>query len=54
MQEAWLRGQPLTLHGFVYGLNDGLLNDLAIEVDSAATLEATYAQAVARLDSVSR
>src|SRR5687768_6955573 len=31
VQEAWQRGQPLALHGFIYGLTDGLLNDLAIE-----------------------
>ena len=54
VQEAWLRGQELTLHGFVYGLNDGLLNDLAIEADSAAALEVSYPQAIARLDSVTR
>lgn len=54
VQEAWLRGQALTLHGFVYGLSDGLLNDLAIEADSAATLATTYARAIARLDSVAR
>jgi carbonic anhydrase len=54
VQEAWQRNQAVTLHGFIYGLSDGLLNDLAIEVDSAAALKAAYAQAVARLDSVTR
>jgi carbonic anhydrase len=54
VQEAWLRGQALTLHGLVYGLNDGLLNDLAIEADSAAALEASYPLALARLDSATR
>jgi carbonic anhydrase len=49
VQEAWLRGQALTLHGFVYGLNDGLLNDLAIEADSAAALKTSYTKAIARL-----
>ena len=51
-QDAWRRGQPLTLHGFVYGLDDGLLNDLAIEADSAAALEASYARAIGRLSSL--
>ena len=51
VQDAWRRGQPLTLHGFVYGLNDGLLKDLSIETDSAAALELSYARAVAQLAS---
>lgn len=28
VQEAWRRGQPLDLHGWIYGLADGLLRDL--------------------------
>lgn len=28
VQDAWVRGQPLTVHGWVYGLQDGLLHDL--------------------------
>ena len=27
VQEAWRRGQPLTVHGWVYALSDGLVND---------------------------
>ena len=49
VQDAWQRGQALALHGFVYGLQDGLLNDLAIEGDSASALKASYAKAVSRL-----
>jgi carbonic anhydrase len=47
VQEAWARGQPVTLHGFVYGLQDGLLRDLGFEADSMAGLERDYATAVA-------
>ena len=28
VQDAWVRGQSLTVHGWVYGLQDGLLHDL--------------------------
>jgi carbonic anhydrase len=28
VQDAWFRGQALTVHGWVYGLKDGLLRDL--------------------------
>jgi len=28
--DAWERGQPLTVHGWVYGLHDGLIRDLGM------------------------
>ena len=46
VQDAWERGQPLTLHGWVYGLKDGLLVDLHMTVDDNEGLESVYAQAV--------
>jgi carbonic anhydrase len=49
LQDAWSRGQPLTLHGLVYGLKDGLLNDLGIEAESLAHLAAQYPAAIARI-----
>lgn len=30
VQDAWLRGQELAVHGWIYGLADGLLRDLAV------------------------
>ena len=30
VQEAWERGQPLEVHGWIYDLKDGLLHDLAV------------------------
>jgi carbonic anhydrase len=30
VEDAWARGQPLTVHGVVYGLEDGLLRDLRV------------------------
>ncbi len=32
VRDAWARGQPLAVHGFIYGLEDGLLRDLEITV----------------------
>jgi carbonic anhydrase len=49
VQDAWSRGQPLTLHGWVYGLRDGLLQDLRLTVDGPAALDATYREALAAL-----
>jgi carbonic anhydrase len=33
VQEAWARGQTLRLHGWVYGLGEGLLHDVGITLD---------------------
>ena len=42
VQAAWRRGQDLTVHGWIYGLEDGLLRDLGVSMDSAEGLAATY------------
>ena len=36
VEEAWARGQDVTVHGLVYGLEDGLLRDLGVSTDGAA------------------
>jgi carbonic anhydrase len=38
VQDAWERGQSLTIHGCIYGLEDGLLRDLGVTVSSADEL----------------
>ena len=30
VQDAWTRGQALTVHGWIYGLRDGLVRDLEV------------------------
>jgi carbonic anhydrase len=47
VQDAWARGQPLTLHGWVYGLSDGLLQDLHMVIRGEDVLPQTHARAVA-------
>jgi carbonic anhydrase len=49
VQDAWARGQPLAVHGWVYGLHNGLLQDLGITVDAAADAARVYADALAAL-----
>ena len=46
MQDAWTRGQPITVHGWIYGVGDGLLRDLRCSVDNADALAEAYAVAV--------
>jgi carbonic anhydrase len=33
VQDAWARGQSLWVHGWVYSLANGLVNDLNVTVD---------------------
>lgn len=44
--DAWERGQPLTVHGWVYGLHDGLLRDLGMNASNAAEAAEAYAKAL--------
>jgi carbonic anhydrase len=46
VQNAWARGQELVVHGWIYGLEDGLLRDLGISVDSADSLASAYRRAL--------
>ena len=46
VQDAWSRNQALTLHGWVYGLKDGLLQDLHMVVRGTDVLDDTYRAAV--------
>ena len=46
VQSAWQRDQELVVHGWIYGLHDGLLRDLGISVDSADALNAAYQSAL--------
>lgn len=42
VQNAWKRGQAITVHGWIYGLKDGLVNDLGVTIDSADQLDDTF------------
>jgi carbonic anhydrase len=49
IQEAWARGQPVSVYGWIYGLADGLLCDLGMDVANAADLAPCYDAAVRAL-----
>ena len=51
VQDAWERGQSVVVHAWVYGLHDGLLNDLNITVTRASELPEAYALALVALTS---
>jgi carbonic anhydrase len=44
--DAWDRGQELTVHGWIYGLQDGLLRDLGITVSRADEAATAYQKAI--------
>ena len=54
MQDAWARGQRVALHGWVYGLKDGLLHDLHITLDSVEGMASLYRSAIAGLPAARR
>jgi carbonic anhydrase len=39
VQDAWARGQPLSVHGWVYSLANGLVNDLNVGISSLEDYE---------------
>ncbi len=47
--DAWDRGQELTVHGWIYGLQDGLLRDLEVSVAGADEIAGVYQQAISAL-----
>ena len=48
MQDAWARGQKVTVHGWVYGLRDGLLKDLKVSMDAPETVLEAFRTAIKR------
>ena len=54
VQDAWERGQSLAVHGFVYSLADGLLNDLNACVAGPDELSSIYRMTIADPDSSSK
>jgi len=50
VQDAWTRGQDVSVHGWVYSLTDGLIHDMQVSSSSAEEVMPRYAEAIARLD----
>jgi len=49
VRDAWDRGQDLSVHGWVYGLQDGLLRDLHTTVSTPEATASAYRAALAAL-----
>lgn len=42
VQNAWHRGQDLSVYGWVYGLEDGLINDLGLVITGSEQIPSLY------------
>ena len=51
VHDAWLRGQELVIHGWVYGLYNGLLQDMKITIAGPEQVGTAYDDALAGLQS---
>jgi Carbonic anhydrase len=49
VRDAWERGQPLAVHGWIYGLTDGRLRDLGMTVERLDALAERYQAALKQL-----
>ena len=48
LQDAWARGQKIAVHGWVYGLKDGLLKNLHVTMDRRETVVEVFGAAIKR------
>ncbi|OHC67254.1 MAG: GNAT family N-acetyltransferase [Rhodocyclales bacterium RIFCSPLOWO2_02_FULL_63_24] len=49
VQDAWQRGQGLTIHGWIYGLKDGLVRDLGLTISAPNHIAERYELALSTL-----
>ena len=49
VRDAWHRGQSVTVHGWIYGIKDGLLRDLNVTASNPAEAEEAYQKAQAAI-----
>ncbi|WP_413111077.1 carbonate dehydratase [Thaumasiovibrio sp. DFM-14] len=49
MQTAWDRGQKVKVHGWIYGIDDGVLRDLGVTTDSRENVEISFQSAMSEI-----
>ena len=49
MKDAWARGRVVTVHGWIYGVHDGLLQDLLVSVSNPHQLQELHQAAVSKI-----
>ncbi|WP_372742055.1 carbonate dehydratase [Neptunomonas sp.] len=53
-QDAWEKGQELTIHAWVYGLDNGLIQDLNFCISAQDSIEAGYVEAIESINQLSQ
>jgi carbonic anhydrase len=48
MQDAWSRGQKVAVHGWVYGLKDGIVKDLDVTMTGSQEVVDVFRRAFKR------
>jgi carbonic anhydrase len=48
MQDAWGRGQKVAVHGWCYGLKDGLVKDMGVSMQSPSDVVPVFRNAFRR------
>ena len=46
VQDAWMRGQKLSVHGWVYGIHDGLLREMGVAASSREEAATVYSDTI--------
>ena len=54
MIDAWAKGQKVSIHGWAFGVHDGLLQDLNMTISDPAELDTLYRAAVDRVGDTRR
>ena len=49
LKDAWTRGRVVTVHGWIYGVHDGLLQDLLVSVSDPAQLPGLHTAAIEKI-----
>ncbi len=52
IQDAWRRGQTVTIHGWVYGLHNGILEDLRVDLTDLHPIEKVYQRALQQVQTM--
>ncbi|AZQ89696.1 hypothetical protein EJK50_0786 [Moraxella catarrhalis] len=42
MQNAWYQGRQLSVHGWIYDMNSGLIEDLGVSISNAQQLASAF------------
>jgi carbonic anhydrase len=50
VRDAWERGQPLTVHSWIYGIKDGIMRNLGMSVSALHDFAPQYAAALASIE----